>query len=294
MSSVPPTLADLTYFVAVELKSAREGVTDVASIDAIIDTAGRLESDDYWNTGPALILDTPTGSVPQGEYGVVSDFGSGTVTLRSNWSATVPVGSTYALGRRRYPLDLLAQCVNAAYRDLGKIPLVDITSLTTLQSTTQYTIPAAARKDLREVWIQTIMDIPDSLGWHEIPHGTWRQENALLFLPQLSLDRALKLVYIDESPQLVDYNDVLSPFVHPKRIIYKAAAHALLWRSEKLNPAAQSQYNQKVNYFLDQDLRAQNDHEIVMPPKRGKSHSLRSWMKSSSKSEDSFQGPWNT
>lgn len=276
--------------VAVELKSVREGVTDTASISAIIDTVGRLESDDYWNTGPGWITKTSDGSAPQGEYGVVSDFGGGTATLRSSLTATVPSGASYALGRRRYPLDLLAQSANAAYRDLGKIPQTD-TSLTTTTSTTQYTIPAAARKDLREVWIQTVLSQDNIKGWKKLVYGThWRQENTLLYVPQLYVGRLLKLVYVDESPQLSSYSDTLSDYVHPKRIIYKAAAHCLLWRAEKLNPAAQSQVLQRVNYFLDLDLRAERDHEIHMPVKPNKTMTLRSWMKPTV-SDDDFETP---
>jgi hypothetical protein len=178
--------------------------------------------------------------------------------------------------------------VNAAYRDLGKIPIADITSLTTLTSATQYTIPAAARKDLREVWIQTVTDQTSILGWQMLNHGFWRQETSLLFVPQLAVGRILKLVYVDEAPQLMAYTDTLSDYVHPKRIIYKAAAHCLLWRSEKLNPAAQNQINQRVNYFLDLDLRAQNDHPIELPPIVGKHLTLRNWMGGRS-SRDSFQ-----
>jgi len=269
MASIPKTLADLTYDVAVELRSVREGVVTSAANDKIIDVTRRTETVDYWNKGPAWILKANSGSAPQGQFGTVSDFAGGTITMDANFTATVPVGARYAVGRRRYPLDVIKMFLNAAYRDLGRVPNTDESVITATQST-QYTLPSAVAKDLREVYIQTVIGIDDDKGWVKIPYGAWRQEENILYISQLPIDRILKLVYVDETVDLMEYTDTLSPYVHPRRVVYKAVADCLSWRAERLSPAQQNQINQRINYFLDLDMQAKFEHHIVIPQKPNK------------------------
>lgn len=263
----PTTLATLAYMVASQLKSVREGFITTASISAPVDSL-RAETADYWNSGPFWVLNANNGSAPQGEYQSVSDFATGTITLASSMSATVPVGARYAVGRKRYPLDIIISEINNAYQELGHIPQTD-TSLITLANTTQYTIPQAAREVLLQVWVQTQIVYTAVKGWMQIPHGAWRQELDTLYLPQMSAyPYMLKLVYADSPSLLVAYNDTISDYVHSARIVYKAAANCLMWRAERMNDTSSSNaINQRVNYFLDMDQKAKMEHPIHMPKK---------------------------
>ena len=264
-----PTLASLAYMVASELKSIREGTTTTASISAPVDSL-RSEAANYWQYGPFWVLYANAGSAPTGEYQNVSSFQGGTVTLAATLSATIPSGSRYAIGRRRFPLDVIVQNINSAYQELGDIPLVDDTSLSTTSNTTEYTIPQAARNKLLQVWLQTETTYTNVHGYIQIPHGQWRQETATLYLPQLSSDAdTIKLVYADQPSMLVAYGDQLSPYVHPKLIVYKAAANVLMWRAERINDTASANaINQRVNYFLDLDQKAKYSHPIHMPKRQ--------------------------
>jgi len=212
---------------------------------------------------------TSAGTAPANQFGDVLDYATGQFTLQAALTATPSVGALYAVGRRKYPRDVLTQFVNAAYRDLGQIPNTD-TTLYALTDNTQYTIPAGVSKDLREVWVQTLTADSTIKGWYEIPRGMWRQELNILYMPQLNTPDdttyTLKLVYVDEPSELTIFSSAISEYVHPKRIIYKAAANCLMWRSENLHSAqALNALNQKVNYFLDLDQKAKYDHPIVLP-----------------------------
>lgn len=265
---VPATLATLTYMVAGELKTLREGTVTTASISAPVDTL-RAEASNYWRYGPFWVLNANNGSAPQGEYQNIASFGGGTMTLAGNMSATIPVGARYAIGRARYPLDIIVEQVNAAYQELGHIPQTDV-SLVTLVNTTQYTIPQAAREVLLQVWVQSQIVYPAVKGYIEIPHGAWRQELNTLYMPQLSAyPYIIKLVYAAAPSLLVAYSDTISDYVHAARIVYKAAANVLMWRAERISDSSSfNAINQRVNYFLDQDQKAKYDHPIHMPKRR--------------------------
>jgi len=264
--ATPKTLSELTYRVATELKSVRQGtVTTGTSASSFTDTV-RIESADYWNSGPCWCIDTTDDLAPIGQWGIISDFASGGVfTLASALTASWTAGDTYAVGRRRFPLDIIVQQTNAAYQELGKVPSSD-TSLATTQNTTQYTIPNVAIEDLREVWLQTSDTYPSEKGWVKIPRGEWRQELSTLYMPQYSEDYTIKLVYIAEPTLMSAYSDAISAYVHPNRIVYKAAANCLMWRSDKINSTnVQNAINQRVNYLLDLDQKAKYDFPIVVP-----------------------------
>ena len=264
-----PTLASLAYMVASELKTIREGTTTTASISAPVDTL-RSEAANYWRYGPFWVLYANGGSAPTGEYQNIASFQGGTITLAASLSATIPSGARYAVGRRRFPLDVIIQNINSAYQELGTIPLVDITSLATTANTTEYTIPQAARNQLLQVWLQTEDTYTNVHGYIQIPHGQWRQEMDTLYLPQLSSDSdIIKLVYADQPSMLVAYGDELSPYVHPSRVVFKAAANVLMWRAERINDTSTSNaINQRVNYFLDLDQKAKYNHPIHMPKRQ--------------------------
>lgn len=271
--AIPNTLADLTYAVAVELKTVREGVITTGASQTIFSDTLRTEGPDYWNGGPFWLLYQSPGTAPTGEWSVVTDFANGQATITPGTTVNMAVGARYAMGRRRYPQDILIQAVNEAYRDLGMIPASDEATLVTAEDTTQYTLPADAVVDLREVWLETDTDLPASHGWVKLDKGYWRQELGTLYIPQLPTDDAyaVKVVYVGQAPTLVDYDDTLSPYIHPKRIVYKAAANCLLWRAERVSSTSiANAINQRVNFLLDMDQKAKYEHPIIAPPKANK------------------------
>jgi len=264
------TLAELTYLTAVELKSVREGVLTTAGMASVVDTQ-RAEGADYWNKGPFWVTYANSGSAPTWEYATVSDFDTGTMTFSSTvpFTASVPLGASYAVGRRRYPLDIIKQQLNLAYKMLDNVPMTD-ESLTTATETTEYDIPAAAQRDLRQVWIKTRTAVATDPGWIEHKQKIWRQEAGHLYLPQLGVGDTIKLVYVGTPSMLVDYDDTISDLVHPSRLIYKAAAGVILWRAGRLTGNQRSALMDEARRLLEEDQRASYDHPIVLPPRPAK------------------------
>src|SRR4030067_693345 len=71
-------------------------------------------------------------------------------------TAATGLGDKYAIASKRIPHHVLVQGINNALFDLGTVQYTDTTSLTSASNQTEYTLPLAAKADLREVWQQGI------------------------------------------------------------------------------------------------------------------------------------------
>lgn len=263
------TLSDITYRLAREALNVREGTATGGSTTTIVDTNDRDEPDDYWNNGTAWVIYDGAGAsaAPEGEYSVISDFvnSTSTLTLRTTLTAAVAATDRYALADKRIPLNILEQSVNRALQDMGKVVLTDTTSLDTADNQTEYTLPAAAGHDLREVWIESNKDDADDNRWQRIYNWTVEKTatgtaNTLIFPTQWASGYDVKLVYVDYHPELYSASDELDESVPIERIIYKAAFHAL--SHLYMRDASESVLKERDRY--EQLAR---DHEIKSPLK---------------------------
>jgi hypothetical protein len=154
------TLFDLTYKVGRHLGILTEGVATGGSATTIVDNPYRAEANDYWLYGSAWIVYDAggLGASPQGKFARISANVASTFTITiGTVTDAIAVGDRYAVSRKfagSTPwLDVIIQHVNDALAEIGSIPLVDITSITTAADQTEYSLPIAANQDLREIWI---------------------------------------------------------------------------------------------------------------------------------------------
>ena len=231
------TLADLTYRVARELGLTQEGIATGGNVTTLVDTVMRVEQDDYWNKGTVWVLRDAAGAkaAPEGEYATVSDFDSATSTLTiSALTAAIAGGDRYAVSTRHIPLHILIQKINTSIQDLGVIPYVDITSITTADEQTEYTLPISAKRDLLQVYIQTVDDDANDNRWMEIPNWEVQQADAgaapRLIIPQYTSGYKLKLVYMANHPPLQVATAALSEYVPVERIVIPAVLACLEYR----------------------------------------------------------------
>jgi hypothetical protein len=268
------TLANLTYKVASQIPNFLfEGTATGGSTTTIIDINSRKtdnEPDDFWVDGTAWILKDAAGAsaAPEGEYSAVQDFTSttGTITLTSALTVAAASGDRYAISKRRYSQQLLIQSVNKAIADLGKVWVVDSTSVTTADSQTEYEIPIAANQDLRQVWMQFVDDDTNDNRWYELYN--WRVQptttgsaSVLVFPYQLPADYALQLHYVGEHSALYTYSDKLSDKVPWERIVYRAAWDAMRFKQRSNNALLVEQINSLAQLASDAEI----NHPIVLP-----------------------------
>jgi hypothetical protein len=227
------TLFDLTYELAVELGIVVEGIATAGNTTTLTDTDERLEDVHYWVGGTLWIIESTDGVAPQGEYGIVSAFASNVVTIRDAITA-MEAGDKYAIGKKRFPLNLLIQGVNRAIRDLGTIPIDDITTITTAANQTEYDLPIAANFDLRQVHIQTHSGDSDQNLWRETHNWMLQRTGTgvadkLVFRQQPPHPYAIKLTYMAQHDKLHDSSDRLSENVPLDRIVFRSAQHTLMY-----------------------------------------------------------------
>jgi hypothetical protein len=238
---MPITLFDLVWKTVVELGTAKTGLATGGTTTTLIDTdALRLVENDYFNEGTLFILKDQAGAggAPEGEFSKIKDFTqtSKTVTVYDAFTVAPASGDTYGIANRRFPLFLIMEKINNALYMDGYIPGED-TSLTTVAGQTEYTMPAGASRDLRQVLVQTNED-SDMNDWtpvvnFDIKKTATGSGDLLVLSYELVAGRSLWLRYAKQHDRLDVATDELDESIHPDRIVYPAAAELLRWYRDK-------------------------------------------------------------
>lgn len=251
------TLFHLTYALAKELNIVREGIATGGSTAAIADTTNRTEADDYWNGGTAWIVKDAggAGAAPEGQFAKVTDFTNTSGSLAfaaSSFTAAVAAGDKYAVGKKRYPIDIMIQKINDALAENIKIPQVD-TSLTTAADQTEYTLPKVAQRKLLQVFVQTVDDDSDDNAWQkvtnwEVATSDTGTADTLIFRQQYDAGYKIKLVYLAPHPELHVYSDKLNEKIKMQSVVYNATARCLRWYNSKLGGGDQALLDDIAKY----------------------------------------------
>lgn len=265
------TLFDLTYKVARELGTLEEGLVTSGSTSTVVDSNDRTEDADYWNGGTVWILRDAAGAgaAPEGEYAIVSDFATPTVSLRSNFTVAPASGDRYAISDSRVPLHIIISKINQALLDMGVVPYVDTTTITTADNKTEHSLPVGAGLDLREVWIQLENADSDDNRW-SLVHG-WRIQNSaigtqdLLMLPtQYDAGYKIKLVYMALHPELFVYSDAVSEAVPVERVVYPAIRDCFVWLKQRTR---RQEYDEDIARWTLRADAVKNTRPIIAPKK---------------------------
>ena len=272
-------LFDLTYRLARELGIVEESTATADGTSSLVTDTHRDEDDDYWNNGTLWLVrdDGGLSADPEGSYSIIDDYtqSTGAITLRDALSGSSGTGDKYAIASKRYPLNILVQMINNALTDMGTVPTTDITSLTTINDQTEYTLPLAAKEDLRQVWLQ--VDTTDANDNRWMMLYNWRIQQAatgtqatLVFPYQpVSPDYDFKLVYMSPHPELSEYDDQLSEFIPIERVIYPAAAYAMKWYKRKLR-GRDAELDADIERYEQKAELAKMRNPIPVPTRTGK------------------------
>ena len=264
------TLFDLTYRVARELGLTQEGVATGGSATTLIDTVMRDEADDLWNKGTVWVLRDAggAGAAPEKEYATVSDFVQATSTLTiSAVTAAIAGGDRYALAMKQVPLHIIIQKINQAIQDLGPVPYADITSITTADDQTEYSLPVAAKRDLLQVRIQTVDDDANDNRWIEVPGG-WEVQQAdpgaqpRLIIQQFTSGYDLKLVYLANHPALEVATATLSEYIPVERIVIPAVLACLEYRKMR---TGWKQWDDEIRVYQERAAEVKLRRRVLRP-----------------------------
>ena len=230
------------------LGGLRTGVASAGSATALTDTVLRKEADDYWNGGTVWILDTTDEGAPEGEYALITDFGTGIFTFNT---LTAAVGNLdrYAVSDAHFPYDQLMDAVNLAISQY-RYPRID-TTLVVVADQTEYTLPTAVQHGrLKEVYVQTNDDADDrrfeKVGeWWTVETGS---SQLLIVPPGLETGMDLRLDYEYVHADFTAGSDTLYEILELKHVIYRAAEFMLL---HQMYDGDEWPYlEERMNYFM--------------------------------------------
>lgn len=228
------TLFDLTLKCAIELGIVRQSVATGGSTNTIVDTnlLATLD-DDYLDQGTAWITDTTDDAAPKSELSIISNSvgATGTATLQDAVTTAVAAGDRFAIAAPRYKWFELSQQINSALYMDGYIATVD-TSLTTAAQQREYTLPAGAELDLRQVQLytnkaDTDRNIPRTIYNWEVHQTATGTQNTLVLNADYSTGLTIELTYATQHADLQVAADKLNEAIHPDRIVFEAAANAM-------------------------------------------------------------------
>lgn len=213
------------------------------------------ETDSLKNYLCIVVRDTG-GVSPEGKWGVVSAYVDSTQTgTIATVTDAIAAGDTIMLAKQdKFPLQQILFAINRGLESLGDVPGNPDTSLSTVGSQTEYSIPVAVKRGLKQVWIQT-EDTANDNQWTAVHE--YRIEGAVggtagtLILPQYVSGYTLKLIYDGIHPNVNAYNDVINEYIHPKI----ATAASILKLLEWYNRQDANQDAQSYHLWLEGEYR---------------------------------------
>ena len=174
-----------------------------------------------------------TSVAPENEFSKVTAYNSATYqwTISPVVSTAIGTGDKIMLANGDIPYQTMMELANMMLKDLGRIELVDATSLTTASTTTEhdYTLPVAAKFSLRRVQVeQQLGDSYDIVYERRITPAA-PGSTGLLTLPAMTSGLVIKLWYEGIHPTLTAYNSTISETIDENLAILGLQAYALQW-----------------------------------------------------------------
>lgn len=247
-----------------------EGYASGGSTTTIINAGFGLvpegKVDDAFNLGTAFVVTDAggAGAAPQGELQSILDYdaSTGTVTTAGAFTAAVAASDYVALTTVRR--DLLYSAVNNALRDAGRLPAEDV-SLTTAASTREYTIPSAAKGDLRQVWIagktSRPYDFEECHYWRQVRN---KSTYDLEFQYQPPSGYPIRLVYCAPHTTVSGYSNSIQDIIPLDWLTWRSAYHLYRWRLHQ-----EGRDDKKWTALMNEaaEYAAQIKPQIKLPPR---------------------------
>lgn len=214
------------------------------------------EQDIFKNYLAIVVKDAAgAGASPEGKWSVCSAYNDAT------WTGTIATvtdaiasGDQIMLARQdKFPLNQILFAINRGLESLGDIPANADTTLTTGANQTEYSVPVAVKRGLKQIWIQGRTNDANDNQWYQIYDR--RTDPAVggtastLYLPQLPSGRTIRLIYDGAHPSIALYSDVISEYVHPRVATCAGVLKLLQW----YNRIDANQDSQSYFLWLEQE-----------------------------------------
>ena len=189
--------------------------------------------EDELKDGTILVL-RADGAAPEGEFSRISAYTESTnLATIGTLTAGISSGDTCMIISAEYPVRTLIELANDALRDCGEITYHDDTSLDTLATVTEYTLPTGV-KNLKSVCVQNSNTTTGEnewstvTGWKIIP-GLAGAADVIVFSRPFSAGYDLMLIYDRQHPDVSAYSDYISESIQPPLIALILADKIMAW-----------------------------------------------------------------
>jgi hypothetical protein len=255
------TLFSATLDLAKILGNVIESVTSGAgTTTTLVDTnfPRTAPPDDAYNYGTLWFI---TGDLA-GKTAVVTDWTQSSKTFTFATQTAAPGASKrYAFLDKDYPRDVLRQAVNMALQTIGGVPdIYTLSTFVTVANQEDYTLPAGVY-NVKKVEIAT----SDTAPYYYQKHYHWTEVDGVIrfkngYAPTTAGD-LIRLTYIVPPEELDDDADPISDYVHPDRLKWTAAVHALLWKLPAMGEQSQA-VNQKLQMATQMERMMATRHRL--------------------------------
>lgn len=180
------------------------------------------EPEDFENATLIVLRDSAGASAaPEGEFSRVTEYDASTTTftLADTLTAAIASGDRYGVTGNQFHHDELIELLYKGLVQLGDISFED-TSLTTGNDQTEYILPAGLKQYKHlDIYYQGKTGDSNDNKWIKIHDWdvsyTAGGSTALLYLPQLTSARTIRIVYWGQHPVVNDFDDDISEYLHP-------------------------------------------------------------------------------
>jgi len=192
---------------------------------------------------------------PEGKWGLVSAYADTT------WTGTIPTvtdaiasGDTIMLAKQdKFPVQQIMWAINRGLESLGDLPTNADTSITTVSNQTEYSVPVAVKRGLKQVWIEYT-----SGYWTEVTDRrnelTGAGTASKLYLPSTLSGLSVKLIYDGPHTVLSAYNSTINEYVTAPVITAAAIIKLLEWYNNR-----DANQDPQDNYFLGKEREYKNE-----------------------------------
>ena len=239
------TLSNLLVAVLQEIGQLKTTVATGGTTLTAIDTKqiGK-SSGGAWKDGTLIVINDAggAGAAPEGEFNRISAYvdTTGVFTVDTAFTVSVASGDTFGWASQFYPLHDVIEAINAGFRKLGDIALVDTTTLDTASGKTEYAASVAwKRREPGKIDYQGQTGDSDDNecirlhNWEFVPAAPG-SSGLIVFQEQLISGRDIRVWYVDQHPRLNDFDDVVSETVTPKLAVAAAVESTLNWQNSRL------------------------------------------------------------
>ena len=204
------------------------------------------EQDAFKNQLAIVVRDAGGASAdPEGRWALCSAYADATYTgTIATVTTAIASGDVVMLAKQdKFPLQQVLFAINRGLEQLGDLPTNADTSLTTAAQQTEYDIPVAVKRGLKQVWVQGATGDANDNQWYRIydtrNEYTGGGTASILYLPQLSSGYTIRLIYDGVHPYVGAYNTVINEYVHPNVATAASIVKLLQWynrRDENQDP----------------------------------------------------------